>query len=562
MRVFLLILTCAFLSLAPSKISAFELHCPQDYNLNCSQELWDLTSYGNAYYTINYVQYDAGLPHVQYFLNSCNTGHITRTWSVKDQNWNTHSCTQTLYVQGGNFKFSDITWPLNDLHLFGCNVNTHPNNLPSSYQRPSWNYVSCSHIATSFRDQEFFFGPDCKKILRTWTLIDWCTYTGGSKGIYTYTQTIKISRDEAPIVSCVKEVTIQSSKCDSAFVALPPVSIEGQSCIGEYVLTHDYPNGISTSNPSGIYPVGTTIVRYSVQYACGNEVICQTKVKVNAPGPVPYCLADLNVVLMPIDTDLDGISDDGMVEIWAKDVNIGSYHPCNNNALQFSFSSDVNDKFRGFGCDDVGFNTVQLWVTDNKGNQSFCLVNINVQNNAGNIPDCLPDIGASTILSGTTMDESFEPLSNVIITAKDRVPLYDYITEAVESVEYVTVDSFYNQSGALIYIYDTVVTIETVVVDSFARINVLNLYSDQNGLFSSNAIALNRNYEFTAYLADDMSYINNQDLSILANVIFGGGSFNNAYTHIAADINEDKIINIEDYYILKDLINGEEDEWP
>jgi hypothetical protein len=467
-----------------------------------------------------------------------------------------------LYVQGGNFRYTDITWPLNDLHLFGCDVNTHPNNLPSEYAKPSWNYVSCSQIASSFSDQEFLFGPDCKKILRKWTVIDWCTYTGGSKGIYTYTQTIKISRDEAPLLSCVKEISVQSNKCDSTFVTLSEIAIEGQSCTGDYVITHDYPHSVSVSNPSGMYPVGTTTVRYSVQYACGSEVVCQTVVKVNPPGPVPYCLADINVVLMPQDTDLDGIVDNGMVEIWAKDVNVGSYHPCNNNSLQFSFSSDVNDKVRVFTCDDVGFNTVQMWVTDNKGNQSYCLVNVNVQNNAGNIPNCIPDIGARSIVSGKAMDESNKPLSNVIITAKDRIPLYEYVTDVVESVEYVTIDSFYNQAGTLLYIYDTVVSVDTMVVDSFSRINVVNLYTNELGQFDSNAIPINRNYEFTAYLTDDMSHVTGTDLAVMANVIFGGGTFNNAYTYIAADINEDKVVDIEDYYLLKDLINGEEDEWP
>ena len=101
-----------------------------------------------------------------------------------------------------------------------------------------------------------------------------------------------------------------------------------------------------------------------------------------------------------------------------------------------------------------------------------------------------------------------------------------------------------------------------MIVDSFARINVLNLYTDQKGTFNSNAIAINRNYEFTAYLADDMSEVDNMDLSLLANVVFGGGMFNNPYTHIAADINEDKVVDEEDFNILKDLINQEEDEWP
>jgi len=562
MRTFLIVLVSSFLSFIPNKISAFDLHCPQDYWLDCGTEIWDLSMYGNAYYYINYVHYDAGAPVVQHHLSSCNTGYITRTWTVEDQYWNLHSCTQTLYIEGGDFRYSDITWPLSDLHLTGCNVNVHPNNLPYEYSEPTWNYVSCSQIASSFRDQEFYFGPDCKKILRRWTVIDWCTYTGGSKGIYTYSQTIKISRDEAPIVSCAKEISVQASKCDSVYVNIPGVSLEGESCNGNYSVVHNYPHAVSATNASGMYPVGTTIVRYSVLYACGSEVACQTKVKVNAPGPVPYCLADLNVVLMPQDTDGNGTIDNGMVEVWAKDLNIGSYHPCNSYQLKFSFSADINDKVRMFNCDNVGYNTVQMWVTDTRGHQSYCLVNINVQNNGANIPDCKPDIGAKDVVFGLANDESEEPLSEVIITAKDRFPLYEYVTDVVETVEYITLDSFYNQAGSLIHIYDTVTSSDTVVVDSFGRINVLNLYTDELGRFYSNEIPIGRNYEFTAYRGDDMSLINGSDLSLLANHIFSDAPFNNSYTYLAADINEDKIVNIEDYKILKDLINGEEDEWP
>ncbi len=562
MRLFLITIVSAFLSFIPNKVSAFELHCPQDYWLDCGAEIWDLSQYGNAYYSINYIQYDAGLAHVQYHLSSCNTGYITRTWTVEDQYWNLHSCTQTLYIEGGDFKFSDITWPLNDLHLDGCDANAHPNNLPAEYQRPSWNYVTCSQVASSYRDQVFHFGPDCKKILRQWTVIDWCTYTGGSKGIYRYSQTIKISRDEAPIVSCAKEISVQSTRCDSAYVSIPGVAIDGVSCTGDYSVVHNYTHAISSSDPSGMYPVGTTTVRYSVEYACGSEVVCQTNVKVNAPGPVPYCLADLNVVLMPQDTDGNGTIDDGMVEVWAKDVNVGSYHPCNNNMLQFSFSADVNDNVRVFTCDEIGYNTVQMWVTDYRGNQSYCLVNINVQNNGANIPNCEPDIGARDIVSGKAMDEEQKPLTEVFITVKDRLPYYEYVTDIVETVDFITLDSFYNQSGSIIYIYDTVVSTDTIVVDSFGRINVLNLYTDETGRFYSNEIPINRNYEFTAYKADDMSLINGSDLSLLANYVFAGGEFNNPYTYLAADVNEDKVVDIEDYNILKDLINEEEDEWP
>ena len=65
---------------------------------------------------------------------------------------------------------------------------------------------------------------------------------------------------------------------------------------------------------------------------------------------------------MPIDTNRDGIADRGMIEIWAKDFDRGSYHICGYKNLKFSFSSDVNDRVRVFTCDDLGKNTIEMWV--------------------------------------------------------------------------------------------------------------------------------------------------------------------------------------------------------
>jgi len=564
MRLTLTLFVSILFGFAPTESKAFEMLCPQDYYLNCNAEIWDLSAFGQAHYKVNYVTYSAGLAHVNYHLNSCNTGYITRTWTVEDQYWGIHSCTQYIYVAGGNFKYSDIHWPLDHLEISGCAVDASPDALPAGYKRPSWNYVSCSQIASSYRDQVFHFGPDCKKILRQWTVIDWCTYTaGGSKGIYHFTQTIKVGRNEPPLLSCAKEVIVKSIKCDSTFVKMPAVSLEGRGCDGDYTVIHNSPfDTLVTGSASGIYPVGITEVRYSALYGCGSEVACVTKVKVTQPGPVPYCLADINVVLMAQDTDLNGTVDNGMVEVWAKDVNIGSYHPCNDRMLLFSFSSDVNDNVKVFTCDEVGYNTVQMWVTDHLGNQSYCLVNINVQNNAANIPNCAPDIGARNVVYGNIEDEKHEAVTEVIITAKDRQPLYDYVTDIVETVEYITIDSFYNSQGTLLYIYDTETSLDTMVVDSFARTNVHHLYADETGRFESNEIPIGRNYEFTAFKTDNMAGINNADLTLLANYVFGGNAFQNPYTYIAADINEDKNIDLEDFYILKDLINEEEDEWP
>ena len=46
--------------------------------------------------------------------------------------------------------------------------------------------------------------------------------------------------------------------------------------------------------------------------------------------------------------------------------------------LIFSFSKNIYDNRRLFDCNDVGEKTIELWVTDEAGNQSYCSATIHI----------------------------------------------------------------------------------------------------------------------------------------------------------------------------------------
>ncbi len=537
MKTLLTTLVGLLFALQPAKATV-ELVCPQDYYLDCDDDISNLSIFGNAYYVEYGVSHDAGLPAVEYYLSNCGTGHINRIWRIEDSQWNWHSCTQRISISGGRFRYSDITWPRDTLHLQGCDVSYEPDDLPREYQKPSWNYVDCSHVASSYRDREFAFGPDCKKILREWTVIDWCSYVaGGAKGIFTWTQTIKISRDQAPILSCAKEVTVKSNRCDSAYVNIPGVDVEGESCSGGYDVSNDSPYAYANKGmASGVYPVGKTIVNYAVEYACGSVVRCYTEVTVLPPDPVPYCLADLHVALMAVDSDGNGLTDDGMVEVWAKDLDIGSYHPCNDRPLKISFSADVNDNVRVFTCADVGYNQVQMWVTDHRGHQSYCVANIDIQNNAANIPDCAPDVGARQLFSGKVMNINHEPIEKTLVMVRDQNPMSEEITKI-------------NNGDTLTY-------------GPYTHQKIYHLMTNYDGIFGTHDITKHRNYQVSAYKETDLSTLDNDDLNLLLDHIQEDVPFSNPYTYHAADIDENGTIDITDYKILRDIISGKDKQWP
>ena len=125
-------------------------------------------------------------------LNICNVGTITRTWTAIDQGGNSSACTQTLTVE--DTTPLQITFPQN-IDLIACNAST----IPSNTGEPTFINDDCESIGTSHNDIEFTNETGlCIRILRTWTVVDWCVYepnSGNNDGYYTFTQVIKVIDD-------------------------------------------------------------------------------------------------------------------------------------------------------------------------------------------------------------------------------------------------------------------------------------------------------------------------------------------------------------------------------
>ena len=564
MNIILFILLSLFSPLDKSSNSEVTISCPPDVWLPCNSEIWDLSGYGTAYYYVNGNQYNAGQAEVSYDLTTCQTGKIYRTWSVEDHNWNIISCTQTIYINGGNFNHTNIYWPEREIQLLGCNASTRPENLPEEYARPSFDYVSCSMVGTSYKDQVFQFGPDCKKVLRTWTVLDWCNYYPGSnnQGIWTYTQTIKVSNDGEPRMQCPQDVEVIPQNCEGAYVSLEDVITDAVPCNGNYeIINNSTYADAQAANASGFYPIGSTDIIYSMEYACGEETYCYQNIRVLEKNPVPYCLSELNVALMPLDTDSDGLVDDGMVELWAKDLDFASYHPCYpNEQLTFSFSANTDSSFVVFSCQNVGENEMQLWVTDTRGNQSWCAVTVDVQNNAANIPDCEPDNG-NRELYGQVTNQFGEALENVFIELKSRA-YYEKGIAMDTVMEQIVVDSIITPAGLIIYFYDQVERVIPVETNTLIPGERINLLTDSIGQFLSPDINPSRNYKMTAYRYPENDLIGDDDLASLKSYLSGDLNEVTSLFIIAADINEDGNVNYEDLDILTDINSGDEDEWP
>ncbi len=546
----------------------FTLNCPGDVTVSCTDELWDLSIYGNATYMYGYNTYSAGSPVVHYYLNSCNSGYITRTWTVEDYNWNWHTCTQTIYVSSSGLGGPNIVWP-QDIQLEGCNPNTQPGQLGPPYDYPSWTSSSCSMLGRSYSDKTFIVNSQCKKIMRTWCVLDWCDYhpsTGYKQ--YTHVQIILIINNVPPALECPAEITVNSFNCKNAELIVDPLTIDPGACGGNFEITNNSPYSTSKgADISGTYPIGTTKVKYTVKYGCGNFKSCTTNVVVkNGSKPTVYCIGTLITALMGVDTNGDGKVDDGMVELWAKDLDKGSKSLCGYNPLKFSFSPNVTETNKVFTCDNIGKNNVKLYVTDSKGAQSYCIVEVIIQNNGANIPDCHPDpvIPPTPLYSvkGTIQSISDFPLDKAEVTLKYIDPIITY-TSTFDTTETLKLDSFINASGYKLYRYLTVKTItekrdSTITfVTKKTKTNNLGQY-----LFDS-LVVRNKPVSISATYKDaPKKGLDSRDVEVLTKYLLGDISFNNYLQYLAADIDEDGVIDIEDQNIFMEFVTGVITELP
>ena len=545
----------------------FSLNCPKDVTVSCYDEIWNLSIYGNATYTEGYKTYSAGTPVVKYYLNSCNSGYITRTWMVEDNMWRWHSCTQTIYVSSGSASGPYISWP-QDIELTGCNPVTNPSQLPSGYNYPEWDNTGCGMYGKSYSDMLFTVNSQCKKIMRTWKVMDWCATTSSySNTFYKHVQFIYIVNNIPPVVNCPADITIESINCQNANLTTNSMTLAPGTCGGEFEITNNSPYATAKGNNiSGTYPIGTTKVSYSIRYGCGKTFYCNTNVTVlNGAKPVPYCLGELVTALMGVDTDKDGKVDNGMVEIWAKDLDKGSHSKCGNNPLKFSFSKNINETSKILTCDHVGKNNVEIWVTDSKGAQTFCMTEINVQNNGANIPYCKPKtstpppapvapIVTSRRLNGSATTITDKPMAQVDVRLEYKDAIVTY-TSKFDTIETLLLDSFINASGYKLYRYNygKKINEKRDTTTSFISRTVKTV-ADGKFKFDTSVLVNKSAFLSATYSDSTLSLIDQKDVLLLQKFLAGEITFSSYQQYLASDIDENGRIDEADLQALTDLV--------
>jgi len=407
-------------------------------------------------------------------LNQCNIGVLTRTISVGEEGTaNYASCVQFITftpLEPFNYFGDDIDWP-EDVEISGCFDPTSPEflpeNLPEDSQFPTFLEGSCDLVGANYDDQIFPFnnttGDACFKIIRTWTVIDWCQFQSGSTSgsttypEWTYVQIIKISDPVDPEItsSCDRVTTCTyDADCLDGPITLGATATDNCTELLKWTYQIDLDNdgyfdsgltysGVGNSlDASGTYPVGSHRILYTFEDKCGNLVSCEQLFDiVNCKAPTPYCLNGLAVDLMPIDEDGDGEIDNGMVLLWATDFDAGSSHPCGYTVyLSFEpvfFSStgnttlpngdliEVNNSME-FNCNTLGDQSVNIYAAvvtpQDSIIQAYCTTFVNVQDNMGACTGMKAEIQGGIT---TTTDENLENAEVELIGSELGISMTD-----------------------------------------------------------------------------------------------------------------------------------------
>ena len=453
--------------------------------------------------------------------------------------------------QSGHTFSDDVEWPC-DIFIQDCPSNV---SYPSPYELannsafiaystnayPDWTDDKCSIIADTFYDEVFEVEDACYKILRHWSIIDWCQYDENTgEGRWDYLQVIKVTDNQAPVIS------MDNAGCDStatdcySSVNLTPVVMD---CTPQDQLeywfrldvnndgTYDH-EGFSLADLDNLpaLPYGDHRILWVIEDRCGNRATKEVVFgATDCKKPSPVCINGLSSVVMPAT---------GEIEIWSKDWDASSFDNCDTD-LDFriwypgmdsawytygnytrpnpnSTGADVLNGLPGsafFNCDGLvgGLSTtfqVEIYVVDDFGNWDYCTTYVIIDDN-----DNVCDNNGMSI-AGTIQNEFGTPVEGVTVTLTPE-------QTAVRS-------TVANDQGEYRF-----------------------------------GVAANTDYSVSSTRNDDfLNGVTAQDLAIIQRHIADVEQMDSDYKMVAADANADTKVNVLDVLALRKLLLGDYDILP
>ncbi|MBK8698862.1 MAG: HYR domain-containing protein [Saprospiraceae bacterium] len=460
-------------------------------------------------------------------LNDCRIGNLHRKFILEHNGNAVDSCSHTItFAPERPFNANMIDWP-NDTSFVNslCTpFDLDPENLPEGYGMPQLIEEGvCDLVAFSYDQDVYSFTSNnaCYKIVRHWTVIDWCYYVNGKLWQDTFDQVIVIMNTEGPRITSPttrREVCSYNADCTPASIKLTAAADDKCTPQSELkwrwtITFEDGKKKNGTGNDaSGIYPFGNHRIDFEVEDKCGNISYTGYLFDVKScKPPTAYCKHGLSTSLVGMDTNGDNQLDAEMSMVTPEMFDNGSEQGC-GNSIVLSFSEDVEDDTLWLDCSNLSApKEVKLWVTDENDNQNHCTTYIIVKD-SNNVNICPPGIIESNVNGRihTSDNKGISDVSVKLVSAEERID----ITE-----------------GA--------------------------------GEYSFGLLPKGVQYLVKPEKSDNpLNGVSTLDLVLIQRHILGISKLDDPLKLIAADINQDGKVTASDLVILRKLILGVENQLP
>lgn len=403
------------------------------------------------------------LTNVDLSFAQCSGGYVRVEWLATDGSGNTSTCIQEFNIVPLNLE--TLLFPAD--YIGECGDNSDPSNT-------GWPQVNGGditlipgqcNIISSYKDKVIQQCGGGTKIMRTWTVFDWCVPTK-----IDHVQFIHLADHTGPVLTCPQNISVSTDAwaCNATVTIARPQARDACSTIASYKLTSNAGIVVPQGNSYVIreLPIGVHKVTWTVTDECYNSTICSFYITV-ADNVPPAVSCHLHTVVA-----LTSDRPQGLTLVSADAFDDGSYDNCSNvtfrarrmtSCIDFNWTTEgacmddipggnppIDSRDHGtvlrdcvpFACCDIGQPgiMVELEVTDEAGNKNYCMVEVEVQDKLAPELTCPEEIYVSCEFLFDIQEGTFRDTEGNRNGSLDEDPLSELFGNMYDAARYTQAD--------------------------------------------------------------------------------------------------------------------------
>ncbi len=449
-------------------------------------------------------------------LDECGNGFKSVDWVISFNGADTVICSNLLTFQNLDlFEEQDITWPANR-SVSSCD-DLAPTQAEIDNLIP--NTVACGNVIYSEPQDKIFdnISGACIKVLRTWTVVDWCQYPDNPSAIWKHVQTIIVYESEAPAFAPAVanvDITYNTDACN-ALVTLNPLASDDCTSDGELEWSYTV-QLISGASMLTIIPEtdgkdivntfdnGSYIATWTVTDHCGNATSESVEFSVvDNRGPEAICNPNVTKNINP-DTEQAILS--------VSDINNSPQDACSANmsiGIRRAGTDDILAQNILFGCDEVGEIAIELVVTDENNVSDNCITTVTIADPTG---VCNQGVFDGSLPCGYTMHfdgtDDYISVPDLDITSEFTVELLINPESFSESyttlIEFGQDNPFIGLQNGVPTIFGQIIGDEAIALDTWTHLAFTYSPSQNRSVIYVNGVAIKTGAATSSFIGEGM----------------------------------------------------------